>query len=62
MRSVLDALVLEGGSDVWPGSYRETPLQERWSGDRIRDEYEQGLLRAFEARGKPVLGVCRGCS
>jgi len=56
----LDALVLEGGYDVWPGSYRETPLQERWSGDRIRDAYEQGLLRAFEARGKPVLGVCRG--
>jgi putative glutamine amidotransferase len=56
----LDALVLEGGSDVWPGSYRETPLQERWSGDRIRDAYEQGLLRAFERRGKPVLGVCRG--
>jgi putative glutamine amidotransferase len=56
----LDALVLEGGSDVWPGSYRETPLQERWSGDRIRDEYEQALLHAFAARGKPVLGVCRG--
>ena len=56
----LDALVLEGGSDVWPGSYRETPLQERWSGDRIRDEYEQGLLRAFERHGKPVLGICRG--
>jgi putative glutamine amidotransferase len=56
----LDALVLEGGSDLWPGSYRETPLQERWSGDRIRDEYEQALLRAFAARGKPVLGVCRG--
>src|SRR6185295_11928282 len=32
----------------------------RWSGDRVRDAYEQGLLRAFEARGKPVLGVCRG--
>ena len=56
----LDALVLEGGSDFWPGSYRETPLQERWSGDRIRDAYEQALLHAFEARGKPVLGVCRG--
>ena len=56
----LDALVLEGGSDVWPGSYRETPLEEKWTGDRIRDEYEQELLRAFEARGKPVLGVCRG--
>ena len=56
----LDALVLEGGSDLWPGSYGETPLEERWSGDRIRDGYEQALLRAFEARGKPVLGVCRG--
>jgi putative glutamine amidotransferase len=56
----LDALVLEGGSDVWPGSYREEPLDERWRGDRIRDEYEAALLHAFAARGKPVLGVCRG--
>jgi putative glutamine amidotransferase len=56
----LDALVLEGGSDVWPGSYGETPLDERWSGDRVRDDYEKALLAAFAARGKPVLGVCRG--
>ena len=56
----LDGLVLEGGSDVWPGSYGETPLQERWSGDRIRDDYEKALVAAFERVGKPVLGVCRG--
>lgn len=56
----LDGLVLEGGSDVWPGSYGETPLQERWSGDRVRDWYERGLLEAFDALGKPVFGVCRG--
>ena len=56
----LDALVLEGGSDLWPGSYGETPLEERWAGDRVRDEYEKGLLLAFAAAGKPVLGVCRG--
>jgi putative glutamine amidotransferase len=56
----LDGLVLEGGSDVWPGSYGETPLQERWGGDRIRDEYEKSLLTAFSSLGKPVLGVCRG--
>ena len=56
----LDALVLMGGSDVWPGSYGETPLQERWSGDRVRDEYDQALVRAFVEAGKPVLGVCRG--
>ena len=56
----LDALVLEGGSDVWPGSYGEEPLHEKWHGDRIRDAYEIALLRAFDKRGKPVLGVCRG--
>ena len=56
----LDGLVLHGGADVWPGSYGEEPLQERWSGDRIRDVYEQALVRAFVAAGKPVFGVCRG--
>jgi putative glutamine amidotransferase len=56
----LDALVLEGGSDVSPTSYGETPLQPNWSGDRIRDDYERALLAAFAERGKPVLGICRG--
>ncbi len=56
----LDGLVLHGGSDVWPGSYGETPLHERWSGDRNRDEYEIALARAFVAAGKPVFGICRG--
>lgn len=56
----LDGLVLMGGSDLWPGSYGEAPLSEKWLGDRIRDEYEIGLTRAFVAAAKPVLGVCRG--
>lgn len=56
----LDGLVLHGGADVWPGSYGEKPLQERWSGDRNRDEYEIALTRAFVAAGKPVFGICRG--
>ncbi len=56
----LDGLVLMGGSDVWPGSYGEAPLDPRWNGDRIRDEYEIALTRAFVAAGKPVFGVCRG--
>ena len=56
----LDGVVLEGGSDVWPGSYGETPLDERWHGDRVRDGYEAALIASFAARGKPVLGVCRG--
>ena len=56
----LDGLVLMGGSDVCPESYGEKALKPEWNGDRVRDEYEIGLLRAFMALKKPVLGVCRG--
>jgi putative glutamine amidotransferase len=56
----LDGLVLMGGSDVAPESYGETPLEPAFVGDRIRDDYEIALFRAFVAAGKPVLGVCRG--
>ena len=58
--AALDGLVLEGGSDMWPGSYGEKPLKPEWSGDRIRDDYEMALARAFIAAERPVLGICRG--
>ncbi len=58
--TLLDGLVLEGGSDMWPGSYGETALRPEWNGDRVRDAYEIALTRAFVAHGKPVLGICRG--
>jgi putative glutamine amidotransferase len=56
----LDGLVLMGGSDVCPATYGETALEPEWNGDRIRDDYEIALLRAFVKKRKPVLGVCRG--
>jgi putative glutamine amidotransferase len=56
----LDGLVLHGGADVWPGSYGEEPIDERWHGDRIRDAYDKALVAAFTAARKPVFGVCRG--
>lgn len=56
----LDGLVLEGGSDVSPLTYGETELKPEWKGDRVRDLYEQELLKEFVAQGKPVLGICRG--
>lgn len=58
--AALDALVLQGGSDVSPESYGETPLRPEWSGDRVRDLYEMELLWEFVIQGKPVLGICRG--
>jgi gamma-glutamyl-gamma-aminobutyrate hydrolase PuuD len=56
----LDGLVLQGGADVSPSSYGESPLREAWAGDRLRDEYEMELLQEFIEAGKPVLGICRG--
>lgn len=56
----LDGLVLHGGADVSPLSYGEQPLDERWAGDKVRDDYEIALVAAFERAGKPVFGVCRG--
>ncbi len=56
----LDGLVMHGGADVWPGSYGEEPLKPEWAGDKVRDEYEIALVKAFAAAGKPVFGICRG--
>jgi putative glutamine amidotransferase len=57
----LDGLVLQGGADVAPPSYGETAQAPEWTGDRVRDRYEIELLEAFVGKGKPVLGICRGC-
>jgi gamma-glutamyl-gamma-aminobutyrate hydrolase PuuD len=56
----LDGLVLQGGSDVSPSTYGETPLAPQWAGDRLRDVYEIELVHEFVEAGKPVLGICRG--
>jgi putative glutamine amidotransferase len=56
----LDALVLQGGADVAPQTYGQTPIDPRWQCDVVRDRYELALLRTFLAQKKPVLGVCRG--
>ena len=56
----LDGLVLSGGVDVSPQYYEEQPRRPEWAGDARRDEHEIGLLKAFAARNKPVLGICRG--
>lgn len=58
---MLDGLLLQGGNDIAPESYGESPLAPEWAGDRIRDRYEIELLDAFIEAGKPVLGICRGC-
>jgi len=57
----LDGLVLQGGADVAPQTYSQTPTRPEWIGDSSRDMYELELLHEFIEAGKPVLGICRGC-
>lgn len=56
----MDGLLLQGGADVSPTMYGQSPLQPEWSGDIVRDRYEIELIEGFLTRGKPVLGICRG--
>jgi putative glutamine amidotransferase len=56
----LDGLVLQGGADISPLAYGETPLKPEWAGDPVRDRYEISLVKAFTAARKPLLGICRG--
>ncbi len=58
--ATLDGLLLQGGNDVAPESYGETPQHADWAGDRVRDLYEVELIDAFVRAGKPVFGICRG--
>jgi putative glutamine amidotransferase len=57
---VLDGLLLQGGADMSPKSYGETPINPLWAGDDVRDAYEIELFHEFVTQGKPVFGICRG--
>jgi putative glutamine amidotransferase len=56
----LDGLLLQGGTDLSPLRFGETPIKPEWAGDPIRDGIEFELVRAFLARGKPLFAICRG--
>ncbi|MBU3994483.1 MAG: gamma-glutamyl-gamma-aminobutyrate hydrolase family protein [Actinobacteria bacterium] len=56
----LDGLIIAGGEDVDPRLYGQVPGPHTPRVDPLRDETEIALLRAADARGIPVLGVCRG--
>lgn len=58
--SVIDGLILSGGSDVHPEHY-DGDLHERMTWvDPHRDQWELAILDAAAARDLPILGVCRG--
>lgn len=57
--SLLDGLVLSGGTHVHPNRYGQQPqVTARY--DLMRDETDHRLLEQAEQLGLPVLGICRG--
>ncbi|MDN6319807.1 MAG: type 1 glutamine amidotransferase [Marinobacter sp.] len=57
--SLLDGLVLSGGTHVHPERYGQEPqVSARY--DQARDTTDQSLLEQAETVGIPVLGICRG--
>jgi gamma-glutamyl-gamma-aminobutyrate hydrolase PuuD len=55
----MDGLLLAGGGDIDPARYGQDN-QGSIDIDADRDELEAGAWSAAEARGVPVLGICRG--
>ena len=58
--SLVDALLLAGGSDVDPATYGARPHPETRGFDPARDRFELALAHAAIERDFPVLGICRG--
>lgn len=58
--AAIDGLILQGGADVAPETYGETPLSPFWKGDAVRDAHEIALVKECLAQKKPIFGICRG--
>ncbi|GBC93741.1 Putative glutamine amidotransferase [bacterium HR15] len=56
----LDGLLIPGGADIDPREFGEEPHPTVRIVARPRFEMERALLKAFEARRKPILGICYG--
>ena len=56
-----DALLLGGGADISPKYYRyRGPIERIHIESEKRDALEFELVREYMARGRPILGICRG--
>ena len=56
----LDGLCLSGGPDLDPEAYGERPHRMLGEVEPDLDAFELALAQEADARGMPVLGICRG--
>ncbi len=57
----LDGLLIPGGADIDPRYYNEELHPRTQIVNAPRFEQEWALLGEFEARQKPIFGICYGC-
>lgn len=60
LADLAQGLCLSGGVDVAPERYGQRRHAASWDIDLWRDALEWRLCDLFTARGKPILGICRG--
>lgn len=58
--AMADALLLTGGPDIDPSTYRATKAAQTLPSDLRRDAAELAAFEVAQQRGIPVLGICRG--
>src|SRR5439155_5352362 len=56
----LDGVMISGGPDLHPSAYGEEEHPALGPTERDLDAFELTLVRAADARGMPILGICRG--
>lgn len=56
----VDALCLSGGPDLDPSTYGQPPHEKLGPTELATDRFELALSRAADARGMPILAICRG--
>ncbi|HEV7562941.1 MAG TPA: gamma-glutamyl-gamma-aminobutyrate hydrolase family protein [Solirubrobacterales bacterium] len=56
----LDGICLSGGPDLDPGNYGASPHAELGPTEPDLDRFELAVARRADARGMPILAICRG--
>jgi putative glutamine amidotransferase len=56
----VDAICLSGGPDIDPSAYGRAAHEKLGPTELATDAYELALARAADARGLPILAICRG--
>lgn len=56
----VDGVLLTGGGDIDPARYGASRHPKTDGVDPERDAFEFALVEAARARGRPILGICRG--